>query len=216
MKITEGIAIAMDENKELRPKRNIADPENFEETLLNQDWLQDRSKSELIGFVKYLAEVIRSRDTGEISEKEVYGSAINFPELVAKDIQEYVRFDVAASKPTGDVEKKIWKVVLVSPIPDQKPLALEIGTGVVVGRQTNLVNVDLDLTPYSAENLGVSRIHAAFEPTPEGLFLSDLGSANGTYCNNIRIESGSRHLLKENDVISFALLQFKIKIIGNA
>ena len=51
----------------------------------------------------------------------------------------------------------------------------------------------------------VSRFHARFEPTPQGVFLEDLGSKNGTYCNGRRVDEPL--LLKDGDLIQVALVQ---------
>lgn len=52
----------------------------------------------------------------------------------------------------------------------------------VIGRQP-----DCDI-PVPAEE--VSRQHVRLKMTPEGLHVEDLGSANGTYINNKRVQSG--------------------------
>jgi predicted component of type VI protein secretion system len=51
----------------------------------------------------------------------------------------------------------------------------------------------------------VSRYHARFEPTAQGVFLEDLGSKNGTYCNGRRVEEPL--LLKDGDLVQVALVQ---------
>lgn len=51
----------------------------------------------------------------------------------------------------------------------------------------------------------VSRFHARFEPTSQGVFLEDLGSKNGTYCNGRRVDEPL--LLKDGDLIQVALVQ---------
>jgi predicted component of type VI protein secretion system len=51
----------------------------------------------------------------------------------------------------------------------------------------------------------VSRFHARFEITPQGVFLEDLGSKNGTYCNGRRVDEPL--LLKDGDLIQVALVQ---------
>ncbi len=51
----------------------------------------------------------------------------------------------------------------------------------------------------------VSRFHARFEPTSSGVYLEDLGSKNGTYCNGRRVDDPV--LLKDGDLIQVALVQ---------
>ncbi|OJX46190.1 MAG: hypothetical protein BGO78_04735 [Chloroflexi bacterium 44-23] len=51
----------------------------------------------------------------------------------------------------------------------------------------------------------VSRVHARFTLTPEGILLEDLNSKNGTFCNGVRLEAPC--LIKDGDYIQIALIQ---------
>jgi len=51
----------------------------------------------------------------------------------------------------------------------------------------------------------VSRYHARFDVTPQGIYLEDLGSKNGTYHNGRLVEEPV--LLKDGDLVQVALLQ---------
>ena len=51
----------------------------------------------------------------------------------------------------------------------------------------------------------VSRQHARLVREPEGVFLEDMGSKNGTYHNNQRVVS--RVMLKDGDIVQIALAQ---------
>ncbi|HMN62158.1 MAG TPA: FHA domain-containing protein, partial [Anaerolinea sp.] len=51
----------------------------------------------------------------------------------------------------------------------------------------------------------ISRYHARFEATVQGVFLEDLGSKNGTYYNGRLVEEPV--LLKDGDVVQMALIQ---------
>lgn len=61
----------------------------------------------------------------------------------------------------------------------------------VIGRES-----DCDLT---LDDPGVSRHHAAVEPTPAGARVTDLGSSNGTYLNRRRLEAPAE--VREGDEI---------------
>jgi len=67
----------------------------------------------------------------------------------------------------------------------------------IIGRQP-----DCDL-PIPAEE--VSRHHARLKVTPEGVLVEDMGSANGTYINDKRIQSG---LLKPGDELRLDTVRF--------
>jgi hypothetical protein len=47
---------------------------------------------------------------------------------------------------------------------------------------------DLDLTPYGAQERGVSRKHAKLQIVDDQVFITDLNSSNGTFINAVRIE----------------------------
>lgn len=51
----------------------------------------------------------------------------------------------------------------------------------------------------------ISRHHARFTPTPDGILLEDLGSKNGTHANGKRLEGAV--LLQDGDVVQVALAQ---------
>lgn len=67
----------------------------------------------------------------------------------------------------------------------------------IIGRQP-----DCDL-PIPAEE--VSRHHARLKLTPEGVLVEDMGSANGTYINDKRVQSG---LLKPGEELRLDTVRF--------
>ncbi len=52
----------------------------------------------------------------------------------------------------------------------------------------------------------VSRFHARFSITTEGILIEDLGSKNGTFVNGEQIENPV--LLKDGDIVQISLIQF--------
>lgn len=73
----------------------------------------------------------------------------------------------------------------------------------VIGRGS-----DCDLVLNESE---MSRRHAIIENTPEGLFLRDLGSANGTFVNGISVRDT---VLKPGDQLAFDQNRFLIEAPG--
>ncbi|RMG86182.1 MAG: FHA domain-containing protein [Chloroflexi bacterium] len=57
----------------------------------------------------------------------------------------------------------------------------EEGQEIVLGRKNGDDGVDLDLTPYDAKHNGVSRHHARLHIENGDLYITDLGSRNGTF-----------------------------------
>ncbi|HEX2907454.1 MAG TPA: FHA domain-containing protein [Phototrophicaceae bacterium] len=70
----------------------------------------------------------------------------------------------------------------------------------VLGR-TVTAEQGFDLTPYKAEQKGVSRAHAAIEISGTQVTLTDLSSTNGTYLNNNQLKPHQPQLIRSGDQI---------------
>lgn len=75
---------------------------------------------------------------------------------------------------------------------------------------------DVDLSPYKAFSLGVSRMHAEVKVREQGIYLTDLGSSNGTYLNNQRLKANEAYPLKHKDVVTFGLFRVQVLIRANS
>lgn len=91
-------------------------------------------------------------------------------------------------------------------------LGLEINDEIHLGRGKN-GNDLIDLTPYEAEKLGVSRRHVALRPTASNLFVVDLGSTNGTRRNGRSIGLNTPYALADGDVLTLGNLQMTVHIV---
>jgi hypothetical protein len=91
------------------------------------------------------------------------------------------------------------------------PLAggLEFTLGRVSGNQPILP--DIDLTPYQAYEGGVSRLHATIKIDNQSVTVTDLGSANGTRVNGIKLAPHTQKSLKNEDVLTLG--KFKIQVL---
>ncbi|MCS6884774.1 MAG: FHA domain-containing serine/threonine-protein kinase [Acidobacteriota bacterium] len=67
---------------------------------------------------------------------------------------------------------------------------------------------DIDLTPYDLEGK-VSRRHAMIHISPQGHFLEDLGSTNGTFLNGGRMIPREKRLLRSGDQIRMGEIEMK-------
>jgi pSer/pThr/pTyr-binding forkhead associated (FHA) protein len=65
---------------------------------------------------------------------------------------------------------------------------------------------DIDLTPYGADDKGVSRLHASLHRQEETLVLSDLGSVNHTFINGQRLHAHEVRVLRDGDEIRLGRL----------
>ena len=71
---------------------------------------------------------------------------------------------------------------------------------------------DIDLTPYSAYENGVSRLHAALKKSGTQVSIMDLGSANGTYLNGTRLVPEQEYTLQHGNIIAFGKLKLQFLI----
>lgn len=63
---------------------------------------------------------------------------------------------------------------------------------------------------YLLKQRGISRMHAKLMKKPDGLYLLDLNSTNGTFVNGEAIVSGEEYRLEEGDVVAFAQCEFYV------
>lgn len=71
---------------------------------------------------------------------------------------------------------------------------------------------DVDLTPYEAYGQGVSRLHATLKVTSSRVFISDLGSSNGTRVNGQKITPHKEVPLNHGDVVALGKLKIQFLI----
>ena len=82
---------------------------------------------------------------------------------------------------------------------------------VTLGRSVDSDEAHLDLTPFGAFDLGVSRRHVCVYWMEDELLISDLQSANGTYLNRTRLVPGERHILRNRAVLQLAQLILRVQ-----
>lgn len=69
---------------------------------------------------------------------------------------------------------------------------------------------EVDLSKYNAYERGVSRLHAVVSIKEKQVNITDLGSANGTWLNGVRLPPHTAHSLKNGDRITLG--KFKIQV----
>ena len=68
---------------------------------------------------------------------------------------------------------------------------------------------DVDLTDYNAYMQGVSRIHASISVEKGRVYLTDLGSVNGTRVNGSRLEPHIAKPLQNGDIVILGKLKLQ-------
>lgn len=69
---------------------------------------------------------------------------------------------------------------------------------------------DVDFSQFGAFKQGVSRQHAALSANRDFVLLTDLGSSNGTYINNMQLPQFQPVPLRHGDVIALGELQLQL------
>ena len=69
---------------------------------------------------------------------------------------------------------------------------------------------DIDLSPFDADEHGVSRIHAEVRLKPEGIYIIDLDSANGTKVNGTLLETINPSQVRHGDIIQLGSLSLQL------
>jgi pSer/pThr/pTyr-binding forkhead associated (FHA) protein len=93
-----------------------------------------------------------------------------------------------------------------------KTLEVALNKDVFIGRSTAEKSVDVDLNPFNAHVLGVSRLHAMIKTFANTCVLIDLGSTNGTRINGKSLAPRQAYLLKTGDEIKIGGVYLQISL----
>lgn len=85
----------------------------------------------------------------------------------------------------------------------------------VIGRSDPLEAYvpEVDLSPFAAYRLGVSRRHAILTPHQRQIFVSDLGGRNGTFLNGRRLAVNTPVRLYDGDELQLGKIALKLTFI---
>lgn len=95
------------------------------------------------------------------------------------------------------------------------PLRLRITDKMTVGRivANNPSQPNVDLTPFNAEALGVSRLHFTLQPETDRLTVTDLNSGNGTFINGNRLKAEEAYCLSTGDQLTIGLMHLDVAFV---
>jgi len=97
---------------------------------------------------------------------------------------------------------------------------LSVDREYIIGRdhRTQSIRPDIDLTPYSAYEWGISRLHAKLSIENGKVTITDIGSSNGTWHAGERLVPGQPLAVNNGDVIFLGKLKIQVLIytqVGN-
>ena len=75
---------------------------------------------------------------------------------------------------------------------------------VLIGKKAELVDKVIDF------NNAISRRHCRVIKQSGMFYIMDEGSANGTFVNNVKLEQGSRQIIKQGDIVRLANSDFRV------
>lgn len=92
---------------------------------------------------------------------------------------------------------------------------IAIKNDLVLGRKTsaNDRQVDVDLMPYGAKELGVSRHHAIIQVHRDRIAIKDFNSSNGTFINDYVLKPMFSYRLQNGDVVQLGKLKLIIEFL---
>ena len=132
--------------------------------------------------------------------------------LAVEDV-DWMEADFGATSPLADqsVESIVIRLsILESGRQIEFPLTKEITFGRLDAASATFP--DIDLTPDSGLEKGVSRRHAKITRKGNDLHLEDLGSVNGTFLNGKRLTPYLPHALKDRDEIRLSRILMRIHL----
>jgi hypothetical protein len=96
------------------------------------------------------------------------------------------------------------------------PLRLTVNAEAIIGRTDPTADErpQLDLTPYSGYQMGISRRHALFRLEQRRLELIDLGSRNGTFLNGSRLQPEQPVPLHDGDEVRLGKIVMRLYVQG--
>lgn len=93
----------------------------------------------------------------------------------------------------------------------ESPLAIERRANLVLGRGTREADgVDIDLSDYGAQDLGVSRRHARFDAHTHAPTITDIDSTNGVFVNESRIPANQAFAVRSGDEIKLGRMVMRL------
>jgi hypothetical protein len=130
------------------------------------------------------------------------------------DTSHYLKLPRAKAEQYDSVPFK-WLIEIQGLRTGNGPLGIEMLGDIVFGMDRGDGTViDVDMTPYAGNDLGVSRKHAVIRPTRSRLYLIDLDSTNGTRLNALPVGPGIAAEIRSGDTVSLGNLNFTVNVVA--
>ncbi len=134
--------------------------------------------------------------------------------LRTRAIKEQLEAPLANPRQTGPLDAGLGAPWVVELHIQGAPFAarMEVQGRIIIGRSDFNANIypELDLTPYGGREKGVSRQHAAILAGVDRLVIVDLGSTNGTFINEQRLEPQKPYRLRHGDTLRVGEINIEV------
>lgn len=111
---------------------------------------------------------------------------------------------------------RLWRIALIVE-PAGVQLIFELMDMVTIGRNDvkSQQIPDIDLRPFDAERLGVSRLHLFVKLEGENIVVIDNRSLNGTKLNGSQLEPGKAVPIRDGDSLMLGALNIKVALLAH-
>jgi hypothetical protein len=132
------------------------------------------------------------------------------PQLSTEPVPQQLAEPTANNPVTLEVRELRGKGVVLVVRGHSDPILVQ-GHDLILGRYDPGSRVPtVDLTPFNAGALGVSRRHARLAVQHDIYLIEDLGSTNGTWVNQQRLPAGKQHGLQNGDLVQLGQLVLNV------
>lgn len=123
---------------------------------------------------------------------------------------------ITQSKPIDEALPRPWRVAL-STLTQGVTLIFDLSDTVILGRTPNKLEEtrQIDLSPFNALDLGVSRQHAFLKLEKNRVYLIDNHSTNGVFLNNEALRPGIEYPVRHGDRIKLGGMSLRISFLTN-
>ena len=96
-------------------------------------------------------------------------------------------------------------------------LVIDVVNSIYIGRLDlkGDQNPDIDLRPFGAEELGVSRRHLMLKQEDSRIVVIDNRSSNGTMLNNLRLQPHKSYPIRHSDILVLGALEMQVEFLIN-
>lgn len=128
-------------------------------------------------------------------------------EDVSMDIVEIARYKDMAAKLNDRIQSRLLSGQMALMFPEtKKVIQVQLKWLLSIGWADKVSKPDIDLRPHDAQKCGVSRLHAQLTLTKDGVKITDLDSANGTYLDGNRLPPEKPVLIANSNILQLAQL----------